>query len=102
MKKSLLLLVAIFLFITGYGQTAKEYYEQGKIRIDKSDFKGAISDFTNAIKIDSNYAEAYYNRGQAKTSLRNFHGSIMDYTKAIEITPKKRSCFYNRGLAEQN
>jgi len=28
MKKLFLISVAIFLFIDGYGQTAKEYYEQ--------------------------------------------------------------------------
>jgi len=50
MKKLFLISVAIFLFIDGYGQTAKEYYEQWQVKFENGDYKGAISDHTQAIE----------------------------------------------------
>jgi hypothetical protein len=47
MKKSFLVSALIFLFISGYGQTAEDYNKQGKTKIDQGDFKGAILDFSN-------------------------------------------------------
>ena len=45
------------------------------------DYKGAIADYTKAIEIDPNYADAYNNRGIAKDELKDYKGAIADYTK---------------------
>ena len=106
MKKILYL----FLALASYGifaqTTAEEYLNSAVSKFYLSDMKGAITDYTKAIKIDSNYVEAYRKRGLAKEELKDFSGAIVDYTKAIEIT--ERSSFtdsnamyyYNRGLSK--
>jgi len=43
--------------------------ESGKVKLSLGDYKGAISDFTKAIKIKPDFAEAYYSRGIAIITL---------------------------------
>ena len=40
---------------------------------------GAIADYTKAIKLNPNYADAYYNRGVAKSNLQDYDGAIADF-----------------------
>ena len=40
------------------------YNNRGQIKYRRVDFDGAIEDYTNALKLDNNFAVAYYNRGQ--------------------------------------
>ncbi|MDB9318449.1 tetratricopeptide repeat protein [Nodularia spumigena] len=49
--------------LTEQTQTAINWFLQGKIKVNQQDYSGALLDFTQAIKIDSQYAEAYYQRG---------------------------------------
>ena len=79
---------------------ANSFYKKGLKKYDQKDFKGAISDFTKAIKINSEYADAYEERGKAKDALSDFEGAISDFTKAIKINPKFGDAFYNRGLSK--
>ncbi len=62
-------------------------YERGNNKLEKQNYKGAISDYTKAIKINPEYGEAYQERGYAKEMLKNYEGAISDYTKAIKINP---------------
>ncbi len=69
-------------------------------KFEKGDFKGAIADYTKAIEINPQYADAYNNRGAAKYSLKDTQGAIADYNKAIEINPQLALAYYNRGNAK--
>ncbi|NJM73621.1 MAG: hypothetical protein HC862_27825 [Scytonema sp. RU_4_4] len=44
-------------------QTANNWFLQGIQKANQQDFQGALSDFTQAISLNSQYAEAYYQRG---------------------------------------
>ena len=48
----------------------------------------AISDYTKAIEINPNYAEAYNTRGFVYGNQGNFTQTISDCNKAIEIESK--------------
>ena len=52
---------------------AKEYFQ---------DYRGAIEDYSEAIEIDSTYADAFLNRGYAKKSLGDFKGALQDWVMA--------------------
>ena len=65
------------------------------------DFSGAIANYTKAIKIDPNYADAYINRGLAKDNLEDYYGAIADYNKAIELDPNDAVAYYNRGVVKE-
>jgi tetratricopeptide (TPR) repeat protein len=50
----------------------------------------AIEAFTNAIKIDDQYADAYHNRGYAYQLMNNHENAILDFDKAIQLDPSSR------------
>jgi len=65
----------------------------------KADYKRAIADYTTAIGLDSECAEAYNNRGNALIQIGAWEAAISDCTKAIQLAPKLFEAYDNRGLA---
>ena len=81
---------------TLYYNRAGAYIDTG---LDTDNIVHAISDYTNAIKIDPKYGLAYTRRGDMyRISGDNDH-AIADYTKAIAIYPENAVAYANRGLA---
>lgn len=67
-------------------------------------YQESISDFDNALEIDSLYtrsSELYENRGWAKYDAGEYESSITDFTKAIYKNAKSAHSYYLRGKAEQ-
>ena len=52
------------------------------------DFQGALEDFDQLIKDESNNAHAYFSRGSSLASLGKLKEAIDDANKAIELDPK--------------
>ena len=69
-------------------QKSLQYYSRGNCKKLLNDFKGAIVDFTKAIKYNPNFAEAYFRRADIKTILNDNEGAALDYVKAIELNPE--------------
>lgn len=99
-KISVLILSGIFLtFINIFAQeTAKEAVDKGREYEVKSKYDKEIAEFTKAIEINPNDANAYLKRGLAYVKKGNYNQAISDYTKAIEIIPDYIEYYYNRGL----
>ena len=83
-------------------ESAEFYNKRGNEKYDAEDYKGAISDFSKAIKINPQYADAYNNRGNVKLDLNIYKGAISDFSKAIKINPQYGDAYYNSGLAKEN
>jgi tetratricopeptide (TPR) repeat protein len=63
-------LVLIFIISSGFTQPdAKTFYENALASLNKKDYIQAISEFTNAISLKPDYADAYYHRATAKELL---------------------------------
>ena len=58
--------------------SSKDLLWLGKLMLDAKNFKGAISEFTKAIQIDPNYAEAFGARGIAQYYLGDFQDALAD------------------------
>ena len=71
----------------------------------KSDLEEAIANYSKAIELDPNYAEAYLSRGIARAANNSLDGAIADFTKIIEMKPPSNlvlpAAFFNRGLARE-
>ena len=72
----------------------------GNTKYYLGDYKGAITDYTQAIRLNPDYADAYYNRGNAKSKLGQHFAAIADYDIAIRLNPDDAGAYYNRGNAK--
>ena len=62
-------------------------FSRGKARVDLKKHEEAVEDFTQAIDIKADFAEAYFDRGKAKVDLKQYEEAIEDFTQSITIKP---------------
>ena len=79
-------------------ESAVAYNKSGKMKIQRSDFDGAIGDLDRAIELDPKSVTAYNDRAFAKESKGDFTGALADYSRAIEIDPNYPNVFSQRGF----
>jgi tetratricopeptide (TPR) repeat protein len=72
---------------------------RGTVRYTLVDKKGAIADYSEAIRINPNSALSYYNRGIARSDLGDKKGAIADFDQAIRLNPNFADIYNNRGIA---
>lgn len=78
----------------------KMYVARGNTRMKMKEWNGAKADYTEAIKLGADSAEAYYLRANAKVKLKDFASAIKDYTLAIEKRPNYADAYFARGNAK--
>lgn len=81
---------------------ADDYFGQGfmKAMFDKN-YKGAISDFDQAIRINPNHAHAYYVRGFARANPGDQKGALADSEKAATLFKSQgNKIFYEHALQQ--
>ncbi|MFN7201107.1 MAG: tetratricopeptide repeat protein [Aphanizomenon sp.] len=84
--------------LSGYtGLMSKAYATRGVTYYELKEYKLAIDDYTQAIKIDSQNAEYYAFRGGIYSFLKEYKQAIDDLTQAIKIDPKKATYYHLRG-----
>jgi tetratricopeptide (TPR) repeat protein len=57
----------------------------------------AIADFTHAIRLDPNSAQAYRERGVAYSDKGDYERAIADLTQTIQLSPNYAAAYNNRG-----
>ena len=65
----------------------------------KNDFDHAITDYTEAIRLDPKNAVDFSSRGNAYYARRDYDHAIADYDQAIRLDPKNAVVFSSRGNA---
>ncbi len=78
---------------------AEEYFHSGVKAQQRGQYSEAIQDFTKAIKLKPDYAEAFYSRGRTYDLQGEHDRAIQDFTKAIELKPDYAEAYHIRGLA---
>jgi lipoprotein NlpI len=60
--------------------------------------KGAIDDYTQAIKLYPKYSEVYNYRGLARSTYYEYpEGALPDYNEAIKLNSTYAKAYFNRG-----
>ncbi len=99
-KKISLLLLVLF-SLTAYSQTAEEYIKKGSDKFNLEDYVGAITEFTEAIKVNPSSEWAYSFRAEAHTKLGDYEAALKDYDTLVELNPEVILVYYNRGTIRQ-
>ena len=87
--------------VTEADLTAEEYFERGLAR-NAQDYDAKIADYSEAIRLKPDYADAYYNRGLAYYHKGQYDRAIADYDEAIRLKPDYADAYNNRGNAYNN
>lgn len=74
------------------------YINKGNLNHQKGKYKQAIENYTEAIVLDSNYAESYFARGTSKLYNLDFEGAIADFDKTLELEPYMGEALANRAF----
>lgn len=77
---------------------ALSYFGKANFKRRMKNHKEAIEDYTKALELYPNFAEAYYKRANVKVTLGDNEGALKDYNKAIEIDPNLAEAYNNRGI----
>ena len=68
-----------------YPKDPSEYIERGNTKFKTNDFKGAIEEYTEALKLVPNNKNLYWKRGVSKSRLLDIKGSQNDFIKYEEL-----------------
>jgi len=98
MRKTITLIVVLISISNCYSQTAALYFSSGDSKVTKGNYTGAIADYTKAIELKPDFADAYYNRGKNKFSLQDYRGAIADYTKYLEFKKLDAKTYHKGSL----
>jgi thioredoxin len=82
--------------------TAEEFFNNGSSKISEGNYKNAIADFTEAIRLNPYYAAAYYYRGLSYTNLKDNSKAIANFNQALQLIPTYTEAFFQRGLSYSN
>ena len=80
-------------------QSAEFYLKRGEDFSGAHQYDRAIADYTTAIQLKPDYAEAYNDRGFAYYLKGDAERAIADYTRAIELRPNYPKAYNSRGVA---
>lgn len=87
----------------GTPEGAQAYVQRGRARMDRSQFKEAIDDFTKALGFDPKDEWALANRGMSRVWAADYAAAKMDLDAAQVINPENPVLWRARGLiAERN
>jgi tetratricopeptide (TPR) repeat protein len=84
---------------TGAGPGADEIMDNGKEHLANKSFDEAYKDFSQAITLDAQNAQASNGRGRASMGLKKYDAAVTDFNKAIELNPNFAWAYYLRGLS---
>lgn len=61
----------------------------------------AINDYSKAIKIKPDYADAYFNKAVLNMKNNNFEEAIINFSNVIKINVSDHEAYLRRGIAKQ-
>ena len=80
-------------------KTASDYYDRGLLRTQTKEYKRAIEDYTQAIKLNPRFTDAYLKRCEMRYKLGDNQGVLKDCYEVFNIDPTIAKAYYYQGRA---
>ncbi|TRU72417.1 MAG: serine protease [Microcystis viridis Mv_BB_P_19951000_S69] len=74
------------------------YGNRGVLYSNQQKYELALADYSKAIEINRNFANAYMNRGNLYSNQQKYELALADYSKAIELNRNFANAYNNRGI----
>jgi tetratricopeptide (TPR) repeat protein len=78
---------------------AESLNQQGVANMEKELYDKAIENFTQAIELQTTFADAYINRGRIYTTQKNLSKALADFNQAVMFDPLDAEIYYWRAQA---
>jgi tetratricopeptide (TPR) repeat protein len=75
------------------GALSAYHLNQGQEKSNRSQYKGAIAQFNESLRWNTQNSGAFFSRGYAFYQLRNFRQSLDDFTQVINLEPNSNLAF---------
>jgi tetratricopeptide (TPR) repeat protein/V8-like Glu-specific endopeptidase len=75
---------------------ASDQFVQGVGQAQVNNHRGALENYTRAIRIKPDYAAAYLNRSIARAELGDTSGSVEDQNRSLALNPQQSEVYFNR------
>jgi tetratricopeptide (TPR) repeat protein len=85
--------------IEPFDERAVESYRRGVEKGNSGDYRGALHEFNDALRLNSDYDQAYRDRGLARYYLKDGQGAIEDWSHALRINSADAVSYARRGWA---
>jgi len=72
------------------------YLERAYQRVEGGYYRGALEDYSSALKINDQDPEIWFARGSVKEKMNDLKGAYSDYTKAINLKENYQQAWLNR------
>ena len=95
--KKILTLTCLMLILGSFflsGQNAKQYFKAGKDFIETKNYKDGIEQFSKAIELSPDFADAYIERGNAYEKINELKKAADDYNRALVFENKSPEVYY--------
>ncbi|MGL5063210.1 MAG: tetratricopeptide repeat protein [Microcoleus sp.] len=80
-------------------QKAANFSNQGSLKVQKGDSRGAIAYFHQALGLNANIPQAYLGLGIANLQQGNKQQAINNYDRALQLNPNLAEAYFGRGQA---
>lgn len=79
--------------------SATELFKIGVYNTQQGKYEQALENFTQAIKLEPDFAAVYSNRCLVHIQLQDYEKAIQDCSQTLELNPNNSAAYLNRGLA---
>ena len=80
-------------------KTANDFYLRGTLRIQNKEYRQAIEDYTEAIRLNPKFVDAYLKRCEMRYKMGDNQGVLDDCYHVIAINPSVAKAHYYQGRA---
>lgn len=93
---------ALIVQINNVQNSAENLFNSGLAKSEAGDIQGAIADYTEAIRLNPDYAQAHNKRGIIRArDLKDYPAAKADFDRAIQIDPNYGDAYYNRARVRE-